>query len=333
MTILRHAWILLILFLSLFAEAKPLSDSLPIQGNFSQDGHWVSRFKVERFLLTQDSGVEFVDRSMGYKWSGHAVGAMLWCVNLGVSAYQLKLVLDAIEKQNILLDSTGKQEALTNRLYQFTIPLTIGSEVASFVQSRLYNRSDYLLHKGALAYNASVAQKFPAGPGLDLHIEKDKNGWYKQGGLLMTEPVLYGVLREQPASRAGANWSVVLKEIGMQVGSWGGMYIGLALLSFLQESMGDTSVIIDKKARESNLTIGISLTSFGIINAIVSAVTKKAAIKKYNGALPGRPVTPATPPDSTQTGIIEGPVKKPTNTPDTTVTPDTTTTKKEQIGQ
>jgi hypothetical protein len=330
MNILRHAWVLSILFCVPFTEAKPLSDSLPIQGNFSQDGHWVSRFKVERFLLKQDSSVEFVDHSLGYKWSGHSIGAMLWCVNIGVSLYQLKQVIDAIEKQNILLDTTGKQEALTNRLYQFTIPLTIGSEVASFVQSRLYNRSDYLLHKGALAYNASVAQKYPGGPGIDLHIEKDRNGWYKQGGLLMTEPVLYGVLREQSASRAGANWSAVLKEIGTQVGSWGGMYIGLALLSYLQESMADTSIIIDKKARESNLTIGITLTSFSIIDAIVSAVTRNAAIKRYNAALPARHVAPVAPRDSSQTGIIEGPAKKPA---DTTATPDTTTPKKEQIGQ
>ena len=66
----------------------------------------------------------------------------------------------------------------------------------------------------------------------------------------MTEPVLYGVLREQPASRPGANWSAVLKEIGIQAGEWGGMYIALALLSYLEGASGDTSIIIDKRARQ-----------------------------------------------------------------------------------
>jgi hypothetical protein len=288
--------------------------------------------------------MEFVDRSLGYKWSGHSVGALLWCANLGVSLYQLKLVIDAIEKQNILLDSTGKQEAFTNRLYQFTIPLIIGSGVASFVQSRLYNRSEYLLHKGVLAYNASIAQKFHNGASIDLIIEKEKYGWYKQSGLLMTEPVLYGVLREQPASRPFVYWSWATKEIGVQTGSWAGMYIGLAVLSYVVESMADTSMIIDKKARDSNLRIGISLAGFAIVNAIVSAVTRNAGIKKYNEALPKRPGTPAnkavTPPDSTQTGIIEGPAKGPVRTAaDTTGTglpkipPDTGRTKNEVIGK
>jgi len=277
MNILRLAFALSLLFCVPFAGAKSLSDSLPIEGNYSQDGHSVSRFKLERFLLAHDSSVELADHSLGYKWSGHVVGATMWCVNLGVSAYQLEQFLDALKKQNAIIDSTGKQEAFSNSLYKFTIPLTIGSDAASFVQSLLYNRSDYLLHKAALAYNSSIAKN---GPAIDLHIEKEKYGWYKQGGLLMTEPVLYGVLREQPASRASANWSAVLREIGIQAGEWGGMYIALALLSYLEEASGDSSIIIDKKARDSNLKIGVSLAAFGIVNAIISTVTRNSAIKK-----------------------------------------------------
>jgi hypothetical protein len=323
MTMVKLTPLLSILFLCSLIYAKPLSDSLPIQGHFSQNGNSVGRFKLERFLLAHDSSVEFADRSIGYKWSGHVVGTTLWCVNLGVAAYQLNLVLDAVKKQNILLDSTGKQETLVNRLNRFTIPLTIGSEVASFVQSLLYDRSDYLLHKGALAYNASIARNSPPGQGIDLRIEKENNGWYKQDGLLMTEPVLRGMLREQPASRPYSNWSWVFKQIGIQAGEWGGMYIGLALLSYLQEATGDTSFIIDKKARDSNLRIGISVSALAIAGAIASAVTRNAAIRKYNGAIPvrnapaaaagpGSPVRKdATPPDSAGTGIIEGPAKVP----------------------
>jgi hypothetical protein len=347
--------VLCILSFALFLEAKPLSDSLPILDHFSQAGNSVSRFKVERFLLKQDSSVEFVDYSLGYKWSGHAVGAMLWCVNFGISAYELKQVLDAVSRQNVLLDSTGKQVALSNSLYKFTIPLTIGSEVASFVQSLLYNRSDFLLHKGARAYNAALARKTKGSPGLDLHIETMRNGWYKQAGLLMEEPVLLGVLREQPSSRPFAYWSRASKEIGIQTGSWAGMYIGLAVLSYLWEASGDTSFIIDKRARDSNLRIGVSLAVFAIANAIVSSVTKNAGIKKYNAALPRPPAMPAVRargPDSTKTGIFEGPPETPVKAPldepakppaasspagapaetPAQVPPDTTRPKKEIIG-
>ena len=169
MNIHVHLSTFLIPVLALFAGAKPLSDSLPIEGHYSQDGRSVSRFKLERFLLAHDSSVELADHSLGYKWSGHVIGATIWCVNLGVSAYQLEQFLNALKKQNTIIDSTGKQEAFSNNLYKFTIPLTIGSDGASFVQSLLYNRSDYLLHKAALAYNSSIMK---SGPAIDLHIDK-----------------------------------------------------------------------------------------------------------------------------------------------------------------
>jgi hypothetical protein len=313
MNLLKYVSYICMLLLTACICAKPLSDSLPIQGHYSQDGRSVSRFKLERFLLKQDSSADFTDRSLGYKWSGHSVGALLWSVNIGVCAYQLKQVLDAVERQNRILDSTGKQETFVNGLYKFTIPLIIGTEITSFIQTRLYNRSDYLLHKGALAYNASVLKKSSKNSEIDLHIEKGKYGEYKQGGLLFFEPVLYSVLREQPASKAYSVWSAVHKEVGVQVGTWGIMYLGLAILSYLQESMVDTSFIIDKKARDFNLTLGVSLTAFSIVNAIISAVTRNVAIKKYNAALPKpnaaiqgiSPKKDATAPDSAETGITE----------------------------
>jgi hypothetical protein len=308
-----------------FVAASPLSDSLPIEGHYSQGGHSVGRGKLEKFLLSHDTSALLTDHSIKYKWSGHAIGAALWCVDIGVSAYQLKLVLDALKNQNRLLDSTGKQFALSNDLYKFTVPLFIGGEVASFVQERLYNRSDYLLHKSALAFNASLAKKFSPDSALDLCIEKAKSGGYTQGGLFMTEPALYGVLREQPGSRAISNWSATLKEIGRRAGEWGGMYIGLALLSYLQEAAGDSSMVIDKKARDLNLTIGVSLASFGIVDAIVSIVTKNIAIKKYNEGIPKRVVrtAPATPTITVEpikaladtTGTIQDTAHRPLNPP------------------
>jgi hypothetical protein len=329
MNILMRFSFVCLLFLVSPAPAEPLSDSLPIEGHYSQAGRPVSRGKVEDFLLTQNSSVEYVDHSLAYKWGGRGVGALLWSVTIGVAVYEFKQIHDAVQNQSILLDTTGKREPFSNRLDKFIIPLTIGSGIASFVQARLYNRSDYLLHKGALAYNASVARKFSKDSVLDLHIEKAGSGKYKQGGLLFAEPVLYGILREQPASAGNATWSWVLRETAHQLGSWGGTYLCLALISYLQERMGGPDFFIDKKAQQLNLTIGISLTAGGIISTIISSAVRNRGIKNYNESLPkpvpypatpqqGTPsVMPATPSDSSGTGI---PAVHKTNPGDTTGT-------------
>lgn len=313
-----------ILFLFSIAISAPLSDSLPIEGHYYQGNNYASNFKLERLLLKQDTSMELVDRSLGYRWSGHSVGALLWCVNIGVAAYEIKQIYDAIQNQSIFDTTMMGREPFSNNLDRYTIPLTIGTEIASFVQMRLYDRADYLLHKGALAYNASLAKK--RSQELDLTIEKAGFGEYRQGGLTFGEPVLYGVLREQPASAGHSVWSWILKETGNQVGSWAGMYLGLALISYLQEYMGDTSFVIDKKARDINLTIGISLTATSIASAIVSMVVRNKGVQRYNEALPKRPPAPAAPaapepeniiegkpapvpPDTSRAGIIEKPQK------------------------
>ena len=306
------------------ASSAPLSDSLPIEGNYSQAGHSVSNFKLERFLLKQDTSMDYTDRSLGYRWSGHSVGALLWCVNIGVTAYEVKQIYDAIQNQSISMDSTGLKMPFSNNLYKFIIPITIGTEVASFVQARLYDRADFLLYKGAIAYNASLAKK--RSQDLDLHIDKLDFGGYKQAGLYLTEPVLEGVLLEHPASRSRSVWSWVLKELGFQVGSWAGDFLGLALISYLQETMGDTILAkyVNKKEQRLNFTIGLSLAAIGIASAITSSVILNKGIEKYNEALPKRnppagPVAPepqniiegkpAAVPDSSKTGIIENPQK------------------------
>jgi hypothetical protein len=304
------------------ASSAPLSDSLPIEGNYSQAGHWVSNFKLERFLLKQDSSMDYTDRSLGYRWSGHSVGALLWCVNVGVTVYEIKQIYDAIQNQSIFDSTLMSRQPFSNNLYKFIIPITIGTEVASFVQARLYDRADFLLYKGALEYNASLAKR--RSQDLDLHIEKLDFGGYKQAGLYLTEPVLEGALLEQPASRSRSVLSWVFKELGIQVGSWAGNFLGLALVSYLQETMGDTMFTIDKKAQRFNLTMGLSLTAFSIASAIVSSVIRNKGIEKYNEALPKRniPAAPASPepqniiegkpaavPDTSKTGIIENPQK------------------------
>lgn len=322
MKVLKRVFPVALLLLATAASAGPLADSLPVQGHFSQNGQPVSRFKVERFLLAHDSSADLADRSLGYKWSGHAVGALLWCVDIGIAAYEIKGIYDAIKNESIL-DTNGMRQPYSNSLYKFTIPLTIGTEVASFIQERLYVRSDYLLHKAALAFNESVARKASPGSLFDLRIDKSGFGSYRQGGLTFGDPVLDGILLEQPASAARAAWSWVLKETGIQVGSWGGMYVGLALFSYLEEMQGDTTLAIDKRARAANLTIGVSLIAGSIVCAIVSSVIRNKGIEKYNEAVAMRPAAAVQssppqkavpPPDSSGSGISELPKKTLTDT-------------------
>ncbi len=301
------------LVLALTPCAAPLSDSLPVSGHYSQNEKSVSRFRLERFLLKQDTSGDYADRSLGYKWSGHAVGAFLWCVDIGVAAYEIKQLMDAIRNQS-LVDSTGTVKPFSNNLYKFTIPLTIGTEAASFIQQRLYNRSDYFLHKGALAYNAYVAHKVSHDDFFDLHIDRAGFGQYKQGGLVFDDPVLYGVLMDQRASAGPGIWSLLTRETGIQMGSWGGMFVGLAFVSYLQQLQGDTAFVIDRKAQMQNLTIGVSLVAGSIVCAIVSAIVRNIAIERYNEALPrppqpvrSEPAAKNAPSDSSGSGIIERP--------------------------
>jgi hypothetical protein len=321
MNLRQYHCILLILAFIAPVPALSLSDSLPIEGRFSQGGHAVSRHKVEKFLLTQDTCRALVNESRTFKWSGHAIGAGLWCADIAITAYQVKQTIDAIQHMNSLLDSSGKQIPFTNDINRFSVPLLIGTQIASFAQLRLYNYADYLLHKSAIAYNASVVAKYSKDTILDLRITKVYGSTYKQCGLFMTEPVLHGVLREEPASKTLSVWSLVLKEAGNQIGEWGGMYLGLAILSYILEAQGDTSLIIDRRARQTNLHVGISLTSIGVVSSIAAAVTKKVAIKKYNQTKPSREIPrpadkqsiieePAPPlPASAATGITAVPTK------------------------
>jgi hypothetical protein len=316
---MKHFKFFTFLFLYIFpviAIAAPLSDSLPIQGHYSQGGRTVSRFKLERFLLDKSPSSDFVDHSLGYKWSGHGIGALLWSVNIGMTVYEVMQIMDAIEKQKIVIDTAngGLREPFSNKLARFTIPLTIGSQAATFIQTRLYNRSDYLLHKGALAFNMALAKKYSEE--LDLHIEKKGFGVYVQGGLVFYEPVLYSVLREQKAASNHVVWSWTLKETGIQLGAWGSTFLGYALISYLQETSG-MRFAIDKKEQRVNLNLGIGLTVGSLACAIASAVVRNKGIERYNEALSRQKAAavqeqqknidekPVPPVDSTASGINE----------------------------
>jgi hypothetical protein len=267
---------LLPLLLASSLSAATLSDSLFIEGYYSQEGTSFSRRKVENFLLTQDTSMALADAAKGLRLSAWAIGTTMWCINTGIAAYQIKQFLDAVERE----------EPISANLDNLTIPLAIGGEITSFVQNRLRYRSDYLIHKAVLAYNTDRCEKLGLDSCLDLRIKKGQEGRYMQDRLFMPEHVLYAVLRENDGSRAFANWSVVCRETANQALGIGMLFLALAAVGYLDEGP------VDRRARDTQLGLGIGITSFGIINAIVSAITRGAAIKEYNWSI-SPPVRPA----------------------------------------
>jgi hypothetical protein len=157
-----------IFFLSLFlvssTVAASLSDTLFIEGYYSQLGKNYSRRTIENFLLSQDTSMALADAAKGLRLSAWAIGATMWCINTGIAIYQIKQFMDAVERQ----------EPISSNLDNLTIPLAIG----------------YL----------------DPGP-------------------------------------------------------------------------------VDTRARDTQLSLGIGFTSFGILNAIIGTITRTAAIKEYNASL------------------------------------------------
>jgi hypothetical protein len=250
--------------------AASLSDSLFIEGYYSQNSKSFSRRQVENFLLRQDTSMALADAAKGMRLSAWAIGATMWSINAGIAAYQIKQFVDAMERE----------EPISSNLDNLTIPLVIGGEVASFVQNRLRNRSDYLIHKAVIAYNGVLCEKLKRDSCFDLSIKKTRPWKYMQDRVIMPEHVLYGVLRGNDASRPYANWSLVCKETANQTIGIGILFLALAGIGYL-----DQEGPVDTRARNMQLSLGIGIMSFGIVNAIVSAVTRGAAIKEYNGAV------------------------------------------------
>ena len=249
--------------------AALLSDTLPLVDYFAQQGKEFPRRKVERFLQDHETSADLAGRSRAYRLSAAGIGATMWSVNFGISLYRFTYLIRAIEHR----------EPVTIPLENLTTPLLIGGEIASFVQGRLSNRSDYLLHKSALVYNENrLVHPYPDSV-LSLRIERAKFGLYRQGGLLMPDHVTYAVLREKDASRFSSNWSLALREVAQPVQAFGALFVAYAIMGFF------TPDVVDVKTRQLQLTTGISLTGFGIIASVISRMVQKSAVDDYNGAV------------------------------------------------
>lgn len=271
---------MLLLIVTTCAAAAKLTDSLPIEQYFMQQGKQFSRGKVEKFLRGQDSFADLAGGSRAYRLTSGGIAATIWSINLGISIYQFTALYQAIERQ----------EPLVMPLQEFSTPLMIGGEIATFVQQRLSYRSDFLLHKAALKYNRQLQLRRYPDSLFSLKIEKAKFGVYRQDRLFLPDHVVYAVLRENEQSRSLSNWSLMFRETAQPVQAFGAMFLAYALIGFLVPEG------VDPRVRSTQLSVGLSLTGFGIINGIVSWAIRKNAIEKYNESV--------TPSDE-QPGIIE----------------------------
>jgi len=253
----------------------PLSDSLYIEGYYTQDNKSVGRNKLENFLLDQNlQSAKYADKAKGMRLAAWAVGTPLWCVNTGIAIYEIKQLNDAIKQQNPAMINSG--------IGNITIPLIIGSDVTIFIQDFLRNRSDYALHKAVTAYNSNLAERFGPDSQMDRQITRLKSGDYVQDRVILAPSIILPVLEENYASRSLAEWSGVTDFMGSQAASIGSMFLFLAIMGYIDEQNMRS---VNTHERSVQLGVGIGLTSFGIISEIISGAIKKTAIKRYNESL------------------------------------------------
>jgi hypothetical protein len=246
-----------------------LSDSLFIDGYYSQQGKTFERSELEFFLMEKDACAQKARKSRSFRYSANGIGAAIMCASLAITYFQARALIDAVKNQ----------EPVGPHVDNMAIPLTIGGDLASFVQGQISTHSDYLLYKAVTAYNDQVQQSFYPETVIDKRITRVKSKWYRQGRLLMPINVLYPVLKEKPSSRSFASSSKVFKVLRDQAFTAGFMFFALSAFSYIE----DDPSTIDQRKRQ--LGTGIALTSVGIINWIISGVTLKRAILEYNKGL------------------------------------------------
>jgi hypothetical protein len=278
-------WTCLVLLASTPSLAAEVSDTLPIAGRYSQNGKAIKPRDMEAMLESIDSCAPMVHRARGCRIAGKAIGATITLGSLAISAVQMRAMIDAIQRA----------EPLTNTLAQWTLPLTIGTEVGAFVQARLVNRSDYLTHKALLAYNRRLCARGVLDSLPSLRIEKirGRTGMYTQSGLVLSTSTLSYVLTTQPASSDLAVGSVAMGEIGSRAIGFGAMYLALAIVA-----------AVEHQPHQTNTVIGGSVTGLGVVLSIAGLISRVVAVKRYNAEVPGRvrcgerSVPGAAPPDT-----------------------------------
>ena len=92
----------------------------------------------------------------------------------------------------------------------------------------------------------------------------------------MPSHVLYAVLREQERSRIAANWSIAFRETAAPLNTVGTLFLFYAIMGYIEPEG------VDESLRNTQLSLGISFTGFGIVSTIISSVLKRKAVEHYN---------------------------------------------------
>jgi hypothetical protein len=247
------------------AQTAAVLDTVPIVGHWTQNGASLKRRSMETVLLQTGSAGVQVDAAKGYRAAAFALGATLWTATTVVAVIEIVRMADALEKMEYV--STSVDAPL--------VALSIGTDIAGFVQARLRAQSDYKLFCGIRAYNEDLGSK--AGSLLDRAIMPAGPGWYQQCGLSLSTETLLHVLREDHASRGGATRSLLYRETGSRAGTVGGALLAIAIIGLVEGRRNN--------ANDAYLGWGIGLTTFSIINAISSEAALKRSLRRYNQAV------------------------------------------------
>lgn len=272
---------------ALSAAPVKVADNLLIEGYYTQEGHGISRRSLENFLLNEPNDPsKFADKSKAYRLSAFAVGAPMWLVTTGIGIWQVVKFAKILDTIN-MSTTTDPTAVFYQNSWKISVPLIIGGEISAFIQGRLRNRSDYMLHKAVKSYDSVLCTKQQVNIIIDHQIKEVKPGWYLQDRVLMPTSVLYPVLKEKKESYGAATWSFFCKEFAINAGLVGSILITNAVIAFFEGGLGEKNINI--KQRNIQLGAGIGLEVFAAISSILSAGIREKAVQKYNDALPKAP--------------------------------------------
>jgi hypothetical protein len=267
-------------------QAAPVrvADNLLIEGYYTQEGQSISRGQLEKFLLNQPNEISnFADKSKAYRLSSFAVGGPMWLISTGVTLWQaLKFVklMDTINMNS----SSNTSPVIYQNCWKISVPIIIGGELSAFIQGRLRNHSNYLLHKAVKSYDSILCTKQQVNIIIDHQIKEMKPGWFLQDRVLMPTTVLYSVLKEKKESYGAANSSLLCKELAINAGLIGSIFLTNSIIAFFEGGIGDKNVNI--KQRNTQLGLGIGLELIATISSVISAGIRDKAIQKYNETMP-----------------------------------------------
>jgi hypothetical protein len=251
-----------------------------IEGYYTQEGQSLSRGQLEKFLLNQQNeSAQLADKSKAYRFSAFAIGAPMWLATTGVTVWQIMEFVDAVKKNAMY----------STNIMKTTVPLVIGVEITSFIQTRLRNRSNYLLHKAVKIYDSMLCAQHTVEVILDHQIKEVRPGWFLQDRILMPTPVLYPVLKEKSVSYASASWSIFCREFSFDVGLVGGILISNAIAGFVDGLNEKNTNKVNTSLRNRQAGIGFGLELLAAISSIISAGIRDKAIQQYNESLPKPP--------------------------------------------